>query len=79
MVGPGHCPMISKYGPPHSKEVGPVDPSFFSCEKILLSSYSESTNSTKQKMHVGNVNTVKPVLSGHSSNDKTSILKTSGS
>ena len=28
MVGPGHCPMISKYGPSHSKAVGPVDPSF---------------------------------------------------
>ena len=28
MVGPGHCPMISKYGPSLSKAVGPVDPSF---------------------------------------------------
>ena len=27
MVGPGHCPMISKYGPSLSKAVGPVDPS----------------------------------------------------
>ena len=27
MVGPGHCPMISKYGPSLSKGVGPVDPS----------------------------------------------------
>ena len=28
MVGPGHCPMISKYGPSLSKAVSPVDPSF---------------------------------------------------
>ena len=28
MVGQGHCPMISTYGPSHSKAVGPVDPSF---------------------------------------------------
>ena len=26
MVGPGHCSMISKYGPSLSKAVGPVDP-----------------------------------------------------
>ena len=29
MVGPGHCPMISKYGLSLSRAVGPVDPSFF--------------------------------------------------
>ena len=28
MVGPDHCPMISKYGSSLSKAVGPVDPSF---------------------------------------------------
>ena len=28
MVGPGHCPMISKYGSSLSKAVGPVDPFF---------------------------------------------------
>ena len=28
MVGRGHCPMISKYGPSLTKAVGPVDPSF---------------------------------------------------
>ena len=28
MVGPGHCPVISKYGPSLSKAVGPVDPTF---------------------------------------------------
>ena len=33
MVGPGHCPMISKYGPSLSKAVGPVDPSFIVAKK----------------------------------------------
>ena len=33
MVGPGHCPMISKYGPSLSKAVGPVDTSFLVVKK----------------------------------------------
>ena len=33
MVGPRHCPMISKYGPSLSKAVGPVDPSFLVVKK----------------------------------------------
>ena len=33
MVGPGHCPMILKYGPSLSKAVGPVDPSFIAVKK----------------------------------------------
>ena len=33
MVGPGHCPMISMYGPSLSKAVGPVDPSFLVVKK----------------------------------------------
>ena len=33
MVGPGHCPMISKYGPSLSKAVGPMDPSFLVVKK----------------------------------------------
>ena len=57
MVGPGHCPMISKYGPSLSKAVGQVDQSFLVVKKSHLnkkySSYSQSTNSTKQKVHVG--------------------------
>ena len=57
MVGPGHCPMISKYGQSLPTAVGPVDPSFLVVEKSHFnkkySSYSESTNSTKQKVHVG--------------------------
>ena len=38
MVGPGHCPMISKYGPSLSKAVGPVDPSFL---VVKLSHFNE--------------------------------------
>ena len=57
MVVPGHCPMISKYGPSLSKAVGLVDPSFLVVKKSHFnkkeSSYSESTNSTKQKVRVG--------------------------
>ena len=56
MVGPGHSPMISKYGPSLSKAVGPVDPTFLVVNKYHLkkySSYSGSTNFTKQKVHVG--------------------------
>ena len=33
MVGAGHCPMISKYGPSLSKAVGLVDPSFLVVKK----------------------------------------------
>ena len=36
MVGQGHCPMISKYGPSLSKAVGPVDQSFLVVKKISL-------------------------------------------
>ena len=36
MVGPGHCPMISKYGPSLSKAVGPVDPSFLAVKNLTL-------------------------------------------
>ena len=34
MVGPGHCPMISKYDPSLSKAVGPVNPSFLVVKKF---------------------------------------------
>ena len=36
MVGPGHCPMISKYGPTISKAVGPMDSSILVVKKISL-------------------------------------------
>ena len=56
MVGPGLCPTISKYGQSLSKAMGPVDPSFLVVKNSLYykySSYSESTNSTKQIVHEG--------------------------
>ena len=42
---PGHCRIISKYGPSLSKTVGPVDPSYLVVKK--------SQNCTKEKVHVG--------------------------
>ena len=52
MVGPGHCPMISKYGPSLSKAVGPVDPSFLVVKK---SHFNKNVHLTAclQKVHVG--------------------------
>ena len=52
MMGPGHCPMISKYDPSLSKAVGPVNPSFFCCEKSHFNKNIHLT-ATKQKVHVG--------------------------
>ena len=56
MVGPSHCPMISKYGPSLSKEVGPVEPSFLVVKKSYFNEkiYCESielhkTDSTCRK------------------------------
>ena len=43
MVSPGHCPMISKYGPSLSKAVGPVDPSFLVVKK---SHFNKNTHLT---------------------------------
>ena len=57
MVGSGHCPMISKYSPTLPKAVSPVDLSFLVVKishfNKKYSTYSESINSTKQKVHVG--------------------------
>ena len=82
MVGPGHCPMISKYGLSLSKAVGPVDPSFLVVNKSdfnkKYSSYSESTDSTKQKVHVGS-QCSKTCLEQPLKKDKTKILITNGS
>ena len=52
MMGPGHCPMISEYGPSHSKAVGPVDPSFLVVKKSHFSQNVHLTASL-QKVHVG--------------------------
>ena len=82
MVGPGHCPMISKYGPSLSKAVGSVDPSFLVVKTSDFnknySSYRESMNSTKQKVHVGSQHS-KIYLKQPLKKDKTKILMTFGS
>ena len=77
MVGPGLCPMISKYGSWLSKAVGPVDPSLIDVKKshfikifILHRGY---------EIHKTVVNSVKHVLSSHSKKDKSDILITNGS
>ena len=74
--------MILKYGPSFSKAVGPVDGILFSCKKSHFnkkySSYSESTNSTKQKVHIGSQNS-KTCLKQPLKKDKTKILITNGS
>ena len=82
MVGPGHCPMISKYGPSLSKAVGPVDPYFLVMkkshfDKIIHLTPSLPTQQNKKYMYV--VNTAKPVLSDHSKKDKIKILILNGS
>ena len=51
MVGPGHCPMISKYGPSLSKAVGPVDPSFLVVKKSHVNKNVRLTAGL-QKAHV---------------------------
>ena len=68
MVGPGHCPMISKYGPTLSKAVGQVDPSFLVVKKShfdknihLIASLQTPQNRKCMKIF----NIVKPVLSSH--------------
>ena len=53
MVGPGHCLMISKYGPSLSNAVGLVDPSFLVVKKFHFNKNIHLTTSTKQKVDVG--------------------------
>ena len=82
MVGPGHCPMISKYGPSLSKAVVQVDLFFlvvknFTLIKNIHLTASLQTLQNRKFMLV--VNTVKLVLSSHSKKDKTKILITNGS
>ena len=77
MVGPGHCPMISKYGPLLSKAVGPVDLSILVVKKSHFNKNIHLTAS-KQKVHVGSqysITCLKQLLK----KDKTKILITNGS
>ena len=71
MVGPGHCHMITKYGPSLFKAVGPVDPSFLVVKKSHINknihlTASLQTPQNRKNMYV--VNTVKHVISSHSKN-----------
>ena len=81
MVGPGYCPMISKYGLSLSKAVGPVDPPILVVNKSHFkkyASYSESTNSTKQNVHEGSKYS-KTCPKQPLKKDKIKILITNGS
>ena len=57
MVGPGHCPMISKYGQSFSKAVGQVDPSFLVVKKFDFYKNIHLTVSLRtpktRKVHIG--------------------------
>ena len=77
MVGLGHCPMISKYGPSLSKAVRPVDSSFL---VVNQSHFNKNVHlkASLQKVHIG-CQYKKMVLSSHSKTDKTKILITNGS
>ena len=82
MVGPGHCPMISKYGQSLSKAVGPVDPSFLVVKKSNFNKnihLTASLRTPQNRKYMKVVNTVKHVLSNHSKKDKTKILITNSS
>ena len=45
MIGPGHCPMILKYGPSLSKAVGQVDLSFLGVKKSHFNKNIHRTSS----------------------------------
>ena len=52
MVGPGDCPMNSKYGPSLSKAMGQVVPFFFVL-KIFYFNKNVHLTASVQKVHVG--------------------------
>ena len=60
MVGPGHCPMISKYGPSLSKAVGPVDPSYLVVNKSHFNKknihLTASLQTPQNKVHLSSQN-----------------------
>ena len=82
LVGPGHCPIISKYDASLSKAVGPGDPSFLVVKKSHFNKNIHPTaslqNSTKQTVHVGSQYS-KTCLKHPLKKDKTKILITNGS
>ena len=72
MGGQGHCPMISEYGPSHSKAVGPVDPSFLVVKKSHFNKNAHLKGSLL-KVHVG-CQYSKTCLKQPLKKDKTKIL-----
>ena len=73
MVGPGHRPMISKYGPSLSKAVGPVDPSYLVVKKSHIKKNIHLTASLQtphNRKYMNVVNIIKNVLSSHSKKTK---------
>ena len=79
--GPGSLSHDFKIWPITFKAVSPVDPSILVVKKSHFNkknpSYSESTNSTKQKVHVGSQNG-KTCLKQPLKNDKTKSLIANG-
>ena len=78
MVGLGHCPVITKYGPSLSKARDQVDPSFLVVNKThfnknihLIGSLRTPQNRKYNKV----VNTVKHGLSSHSKKTNGSLMK----
>ena len=65
VVGPGHCPMISKYGPSLSKA---VDPYFLVVKKSLIKIFylAASLQTAQNRKYMQVVNTVKHALSSPS-------------
>ena len=74
MVGPGHCPMISKYGPSLSKAVGPVDPSFLAVKKSHFNKNIHLTASLRTPQNREYIYS-KICLKQPLKKDKTKILK----
>ena len=77
MVGQGHCPLMSKYGPSLLKAVGPVDPSFLIVKKSQFNENIHLTASlrTPQKGSKYSKTCLKQPLK----KDKTKILIKNGS
>ena len=80
MVGAGHCPMLSKYGPSLSKAVGPVDPSFLVVKKshfnknIHLTASLQTAQNRKYMYYFVGSQYSKTCLKQPLKKDKTKIL-----
>ena len=70
MVGPGHCPMISKYGSSLSKA---VDPSFLVVKKSHINTNIHLTASL-QTLQIGSQYSKTCIISSHSKKTKNKDL-----